>query len=278
MATKDPAHHYDSNPFTLAFDALGRLFKTNVGWAIVLIAVGFIGFLFQLISTIIDVATSPESERPEYLSETISTGQTPETWVIVAIIAGILAAVAIFMVISALIQTALIGMFTYVTIQSEQGKSVSFSESFNAMTKRFWRLFWAKLLADLKILGWTLLLIVPGIIAALRYSLLPYLIMNESETEKGVVDAHDKVKSVVKGRLWEVFGVGTVAAIIPFVGSTLGIVGRGALYRQLQYHHDKKLERPKVHWLNYLGAILLSVLFFMLLGLIVLLLTVFSFT
>ena len=264
--TEDPAKVYNSNPFTLSFDALGRLFKTNVGWAIALIAVGFIGFLGNAASSVIDLVNLQQDTTPtsstsfeSSLSNTgVSTGSNTDVGVVLLIVGIVLVFVVIAVIIGAIISTFLTGMFTYVMNQSEQGKSVSVSEAFNAVLKRFWRLLWATLLAHLKIFGWTLLFIVPGIIAALRYSLLPYLIMNEPEEEKGVTDAHNKVKSVVKGRLWEVFGVGTVGSLIPIVGETIGIAGRSALYRQLQYSQDHKIERPKIHWLNYLGAILLA--------------------
>lgn len=268
---EDPAKVYNSNPFTLSFDALGRLFKTNVGWAIALIAVGFIAFLGNAASSVIDLVNLQQDTTPtsstsfeSSLSNTeLSTGSDIDAGVVLLIVGVVLVFVVIAVIIGAIISTFLTGMFTYVMNQSEQGKSVSLSEAFNAVLKRFWRLLWATLLAHLKIFGWTLLFIVPGIIAALRYSLLPYLIMNEPEEEKGVTDAHDKVKSVVKGRLWEVFGVGTVATLIPIVGETIGIAGRSALYRQLQYSQDHKIERPKIHWLNYLGAILLGLLLFL---------------
>lgn len=262
----DPAKKYNSNPFTLSFSALERFFKANIVWAIVFIAFGLFGFLFQGSSPTINMADQPSNNQStSSIQNTIS---NIDGGIIATIVVIILLFALIFIVAGSVIQTFITGIFSYVINQSEQGKSVSFSEAFHATTKRFWRLLLASLLAGLKIFGWTLLFIIPGIIAALRYSLLPYLIMSESEKEKGIVDSHTKLKAVVKGRLWEVFGVSTVAAIIPFVGSAIGLAGRGALYRQLQYSYSHKTKRPKIHWLNYLGLLLLGLLI-LLIGFIV---------
>ncbi len=255
----NPAKKYNSNPFTLSFNALERFFKANLAWAIVILAFGLFGFLFQATSSVANNVSEPSGDS-SISSSSHSAFSNVDIGIIATVITIAVLFLLIIMVIGGVIQTFLTGMFSHVINQSEQGKAVSFSEAFHATTKRFWRLFWASILAQLKIFGWTLLLIIPGIVAALRYSLLPYLIMNESEKEKGVVDSHTKLKAVVKGRLWEIFGVSTVAAIIPFIGSVVGLAGRGALYRQLQYSYDHKTKRPKIHWLNYLGLVLLGLL------------------
>lgn len=250
---EDPAKVYNSNPFTLSFDALGRLFKSNVGWAITLVALGFFSFLAQVVSSIIDLANNGSNQASTNPSSNGITLGAPDLPVIIGIVIIAIFFVICFVILSTMIETFLKGMFTYVMLQSEKDKAVTFSESLNATSRRFWQLFWSLLLANAKILGWTFLFIIPGIIAALRYSLLPYLIMDQSAEKQSVKQSHDGVKSLVKGRIAEIFGVGTVAAIVPFVGYTLGIAGRGALYRQLRYSQANTTQKPKIHWLNYLG-------------------------
>lgn len=278
MATKSTVQKdYDSNPFTLAFNSFGKFFKTNIGWAIALVALSVIGFVFELIMNLLQLALSPESSS----SSTTSSGDifgspsvaSSDTNVaaIIMIIVGVALIMAVVIVIVSAISTFITGMLSYVTLQSEQGKSVGFSEAWSETAKRFWRLYLASFLATLKIFGWTLLLIIPGIVAAFRYKLLPYVIMADSETT-GVGSSHQQTKSLVKGRLMEVFGVATVAGIIPFVGSILSLTGNAALFTQLKAYSDANLEKPKVHWLNYIGFILLGILilFVGMIGLIVL--------
>jgi uncharacterized membrane protein YidH (DUF202 family) len=226
------------------------MFDSNAVWAIVIIVLNAVGFLFQGLSNLASLSSGDRAD-PSYTSTAASS--TPEVSVIIAIIILVFIIVAIVLVISVTINVFIQGMFSYVALESEKGRAVSFSEAFNATAKRFWALLSAQLLAMIKIFGWTLLFIVPGIIAALRYALLPYLVMaDNSITHAG--DAHGRVKELTKGRLWEVFGVSTVAAIIPVIGTVLGLSGKAALYNQLASHK----ERPKIHWLNYIGLVILA--------------------
>ncbi|MCA9309147.1 hypothetical protein KC973_02115 [Candidatus Saccharibacteria bacterium] len=273
---------YDSNPFTLAFNSFMRMFNTNTVWAVVFLVFGILGALGQFVGNIADIASTPsstyeqrEQKAPfdddyDYIDSSTSNDirtspkddtSTLSVVAIILIIIGVTIAVVIFGGIIYAVGLFVSALFTYVALQSEKGKTVDFSEAWSAVAKRYWRLLGSQLLAGLKIFGWTLLFIVPGIIAAFRYALLPYVVMAAEDSEKGVKTAHDRTKALVKGRLWEVFGISTVAAVVPFVGSMLQLTGNAALYTQLDHYDKKKLEKPKIHWLNYLGAILLALLF-----------------
>ncbi len=249
---------YDSNPFTLSFNALSRFFKYNTGWAIALIILGFVSFVGQAGSDIIRYIAEPESSTevtqvtPSLPSAPASSG--PEIATIIAIAVIVFVVIVFAILIGSVISTFINGMFTYAALKSEEEQSVSFNEALQATVSRFWRLLFAQLLANIKIFGWTLLLIVPGIIAGYRYQLLPYLIMNESADEKGIGDSHTKIKALVKGRLWEVFGISFVAGLIPFVGSILGLTGKAAMHKQLQATSTHPELRPHIHWANYLCA------------------------
>jgi len=255
-AKKDMPVQYDSNPFTLTFNALGRFFNTNVNWAIVIIAFVLIGFIGQ---TAVELLRLMYPDQPTGQSSEITpltTGASPDATVVIAVIVVIFSLLLVFAILATIFSAFINGMFSYVALQSEAGKTTGFSEAFNATKKRFWRLLFAQLLANLKIFGWTLLFIIPGIVAGYRYQLLPYLIMNESDKEKGIGDSHNKTKALVKGRLWELFGISFVAGIVPFVGSLLSISGNAAYYNQLQATAHEPEKRPKIHWLNYIGLIL----------------------
>ncbi len=257
---------YESNPFSLSFNHFGTFFEKNLGWAIALIVLPLIGFVFQIFLNIVGaiIDSSSSSAHAHSLNDTQTVG----------LAAGVVAILVViwllFILISIAIQVFISGVLTYVSLRNDEGKTAGFKDAIDATVKRFGRLFMAQLLASLKIFAWSLLLIIPGIIAAFRYALLPYVIMDEPETNKGVRASHDRVKALVKNRKREVFGVATVAGIIPFIGGLVQLTGNAALYRQLQLFHDNKLEKPAVHWLNYLGFILIG-LFIVLIVFIVLL-------
>ncbi len=256
LTKKDTVSTYDSNPFTLTFGALGRFFNTNVNWAIVIIGLAVLGFIGQTARDIIRLFTKGSTPNQQLDFWQLNPGPAVDVTVITAIVIMVFCLAIVAIVFTSVIGTFISGMFSYVALQSEKGKTVGFSEALSVTTKRFWRLFLSQLLANLKIFGWTLLFIIPGIVAGYRYQLLPYLIMSESEKEKGIGDSHDKTKALVKGRLWELFGISFVAGIVPFVGSLLGLSGKAAFYNQLRATSHAPEKRPKIHWLNFLGLIL----------------------
>ncbi len=264
---KESAHHiehtsvapYESNPFTLSFNALSKFFNANSNWAIAIIILGIFGFIAQILRAILETVRDSSSHSTG--SSALSNSSPLSPSLVIAIIIVVVVVVIFAVVISTVINTFLQGMFSYVALKSNQGINVTFKEAFNQTLRRFWRLFGANLLATLKIVGWSFLLIVPGIIAGLRYSLLSYVIMDEDQEHGGIGQSHQRVKSLVSDRLLEVLGIATVAAIIPIVGGLLSIAGKGSLYRQLQVYSDGNLQKPKIHWLNYLGLILIGVLF-----------------
>lgn len=260
---------YNSNPFTLGFDALGRFFNTNTPWAIVLIVLSFVGLIGQFGNSVMQSANQQKATTFSQ-SPALSSSSSSDATTIIALVVFIGVFVLLLSVIIGVIAIFVKGMLSHVALESEKGNSVSFSEAFQAVTKRFWRLLGAELLAYVKIFGWFLLFIVPGIVAAYRYTLLSYVIMDEPEDAKGVTAAHTRVKVLVQHRLLEVFGISTVGAIIPVIGQLISLSGNAALYRQMQIYTDNNLEKPKKHWLNYLGLILVGffVLLIVLLGLV----------
>lgn len=255
---------YDSNPFTQSFKAFGKFFSSNANWAIAIIVIGILGFVLQSLNSVFRYIFNSRGVHNVSTASSFSSvnsSSSSDILVFIAIAVVILVIIVVAVIIGTAVSSFINGMFSYVALKSQNDENVSFSEALNETTKRFWRLYIAQMLANLKIFGWTLLFIIPGIIAGYRYQLLPYLIMNEPATEKGVGDSHDKTKALVSGRKWEVFGISTVAGIIPFVGSIIGLAGKAGLFQQLNNTRNHPEDRPRIHWLNYLGLILTGLAF-----------------
>lgn len=262
MAIKKQSKHlYISNPFLLSFNRFGTFFEKNLGWALAIIILPFLGFIFQLMLNIIGalLSTSPSAHAS-------SLDQAESTGLAIGLIAIIVIVYVCFVLLGIVFQVFITGVLTYVSLQNEADKTAPLKDAIDATVKRFWRLFIAQLLATIKIIAWSFLFIIPGIVAAFRYALLSYVIMDEPPENQGVKSAHERVKVLVRHRKREVFGVATVAAIIPVVGPILQITGNAALYRELQTFHDQKLEKPPIHWLNYLGFILIALLVLLLIA------------
>ena len=67
----------------------------------------------------------------------------------------------------------------------------------------FGQAFWLRLRILLQIIGWTLLLIVPGIIAALRYSMASYIMAETPGISAG--EAIERSKAMMDGHKKELF-------------------------------------------------------------------------
>lgn len=240
---------YISNPFRLVVASTKRLFNTNKNWAILILVLG-------MLSSFSSIGKSTKSSTTPVGSNVANTDVSTVVATVIIITVVVLVVSLLVSVLAVYIQ----GVLTYVALQSEKGQKATLSEATAAVRKRFGRLYWSQLLALVKIIGWTMLFIVPGIIASLRYALLGYVIMDESENNKSVKESHIRVKTLVNTRLWEVLGVSSTG-IIPVFGTLFDVTGKAAQYNQLKKYHDQKLEKPKVHWLNYVMLIVFSAIF-----------------
>ena len=273
---------YDSNPFTLAFSALGRFFKHNLAWAITLIVLSFLGATIQLLGNVADLAFNRDEITSEQTNPTGSTleddvkfgdytadGESLElnatpAQISVAVLfgVGILLVALVVYLISATIGVLIRGALVHVVLESEKGNSVGFSDAVQASVSKFGVHYLSSILAGLKVFAWSLLFIVPGIIAVFRYRLLSYVVMSDKDKKYGKVSAvHSRTKQLAKGRLMEIFGIGSATSLIPIVGDTLALSGYAASHNQIASYKDGGKNLPKTHWLNYV-LLGLTILFF----------------
>ena len=88
---------------------------------------------------------------------------------------------------------------------------------------QYWRYVWANLRMNIFIFLWMLLLIIPGIIAGLRYSMTIYIMLdNPRYTAR---EAMTESCAVMYGHKWQFFGYSLLLSLIIFFGTicTLGI-------------------------------------------------------
>ncbi len=123
------------------------------------------------------------------------------------------------LILLAVMQLALV--FTPVLMQGSnayflarlKGKELGFQGLFCRM-RSFGKAFLLYLLIMLRVLAWSLLLIVPGIIAAMRYSLAPYYLAEDPT--RGVNECIQKSKATMNGAKMSLFML-----LLSFVGWTL---------------------------------------------------------
>ena len=79
----------------------------------------------------------------------------------------------------------------------------SFKDAFSGFKVKYGRNIGTLLLASIKIVLWTCLFIVPGIIKSFEYSMIPYILADDPEISSK--DAFKKAKEMMSGNKWRLF-------------------------------------------------------------------------
>lgn len=274
MKTTDKKPAYQNNPFFVATDGLELLFKKALSVAILLIVLSLFGVFGQLPQTISDIQrTGDPSQRQEldnkYTSEYADIERTVTNldggqW---AVIGAVIAILLLGMIV---IGTVLSGISDYTAARLARGKTTTLSEAFRAVFARFFSYLWLQILIGIKILLWSLLLIVPGIIMAVRYSLSGPAFFDKG---LGAGTATKHSAAITKGA-WlttfashSLFGIITLGVIQPLLQPGTSAV----LYGQLDTYKKKELKKPSAHVLSWLTLLIPFVLvLLMLVGLVLL--------
>lgn len=230
------------NPFKLAWRTFQNMWHKNRNWAIVLLVVGVFSTFSQ--------------GHSSYDSGSASIGGATDVN-IVAIVTLILSAGLLLFFLAIAVSTLVDGLFAYVALQSNRGKEVSFKQAFDRVKSRFWLMFTARLLATLRILGGFLLFIVPGIIAAVRYELLPTYMMDSDKIDDNTTasDILKNTRELSQNRWTELAGSTLISAVLPVIGVCANYGALAALY-DIYSNSDNPVSEYKTHWLNKLAVIL----------------------
>ncbi len=79
----------------------------------------------------------------------------------------------------------------------------SFGSAFAPFKVRYGRNIWTMLVMGIKLILWTLLFVVPGIIKIFEYSIIPYILADDEEIS--TKDAFKKARAMMKGNKWRLF-------------------------------------------------------------------------
>jgi uncharacterized membrane protein len=79
----------------------------------------------------------------------------------------------------------------------------AFKEAFSGFKVKYGRNVGTLLLAGIKLVLWTFLFIIPGIIKTYEYAIIPYILADDPEISRK--DAFKKAKEMMKGNKWRLF-------------------------------------------------------------------------
>lgn len=173
-------------------------------------------------------------------------------------IAFALGAVAVVAMIA--ISLLCIPAYTIILLASAKGEKVTLRSVLTQGRKYIWRLVGLGILTVLAVLGGIILFVIPGLVFIGWFALASYVLVSE---DLGVVASMKRSRALVRGRVWEVWGLmvlANAANIIPFVGGlisfVLGILLMPSMaIKYLQLIEIKVEDRPVVHWANYVVII-----------------------
>ncbi len=107
--------------------------------------------------------------------------------------------------------------FYLVIVQESEGRLEALFTGF----RRFWKSFGACFLYTLFIILWSLLFIIPGIIAFFRYAMVFFIIADDEDC--GALEAISRSKEMMKGNKWKYFCLnwrffwwGLLCTVLPF--------------------------------------------------------------
>lgn len=270
--TEKTSTEYDSNPFTLSFRGLGLMIDYAKGVFIAILVIGLLGFIPNIISMIPNNSSSTSSSSNSISEPSNTTTIEPST--VIVIVMTVMSIVIVIFIISIIISAAYKGFVASGAVSASEKRMITAGAAFTEMSNRYGVLLKAEIITTLKIIGGYLLLIIPGVRAQLRYQSTPFIIMKNKEMSAN--DAINKSKELYKNHLMESFGILTVGSIIPIIGSAIGASGMALSIQQLTTYKESNLDTPKTHWLNYIGLILIAVIFLFIFSIIGIAIAIFA--
>ncbi len=111
--------------------------------------------------------------------------------------------------------------FIHASLKFASGLKGEFEDFFPTF-QTFWRYFVASLLYGLIVIGGLVLLVIPGVIWAIKFQFYPYFILDKNMRPKEALKASARITSGVK---WELFLFGLLLIGIVLLGALAFVVG-----------------------------------------------------
>lgn len=153
---------------------------------------------------------------------------------------------ACFLLMVFVVNPLIVGYDNAMRLFYERGEEDILSNMFKIATTNYLHKVLGMFLMDLKVLLWTLLLIIPGIIMTFAYAMTPYIL--EEHPEIGAWDASTRSREMMKGHKFDLFWL-----YLSFIGWViLGILTFGIGYfwlspyvscSEIGFYNDLKAEQ-----------------------------------
>lgn len=268
MATKTTVP-YENNPIMIGIEGLKLIFSQAKGVGIysivVTVAMFVVALMVYVVAFIIEVMQNG-LEQGKVAADVYVGPSSFDPMAGLLFVTSIVAGALIFMAVSLL----LFGVLEYAAAMTAKGKTVTLGESFTAVLQAFPAYLWMYMIFTVKVLLWSLLFIIPGIIMFNRYLLAGTVFFAEGKRGNAAIR---RSAELTKGAwlttyggawIWNIISQGMAAMV--FWPGCMAI-----LYRQLAAVTDADQPKPAAHilsWLTLLLPIALAMIYIMLIVLL----------
>jgi hypothetical protein len=238
--------NYINNPLKLAVEGSKLLFQKAPMIAILLAIISALGAS--------NYNLSPPAATDESGAAITNPAMEP------AVIAIIIVIALVFLFGAIVFGSIVSGIAAYTSAEIAKGREVSFKVAARATFDRLWSFVWLQVLTGIKVVLWSLLFIVPGIIMAVRYSLANISFFDSDKKLTGNTAIKDSL-ALTKGAWITTFASQTFFNIIT-LGTISPIIDTGSkamLYRQ--FAAAQGAPKPRPHTLSWvtLGIFILII-------------------
>jgi hypothetical protein len=245
---------YENNPFTIGLNGLTITFNRARQIAIFAIILAVFSLFSNIVSTAIDLSTGMNEaqqatmqEQQQAQREAVAAFFSQDIGALA--VAGVLIASFVFFIVA--LSMWVYGAFEYTGAKLAEDKKVTLTESLKHSWEDLASYIWMYIIIVTKVLLWSLLFIVPGIIMAVRYSLAGTVFFAEGKRGNAAVK---RSLELTKGAwlttfgsmtLWNVMTLGTITYLLqPGINA--------ALYSQYKQTTDSEKAHPEAHLLSWL--------------------------
>jgi hypothetical protein len=241
MSAKTPTP-YENNPFMIGIEGLKLTFTQakSVGiYAIVLTSAIFIvSMITSVVSTVMDAGGDNQTEGQVQISSMSE---------VIVILLVALVGILIYLIVSLLFY----GVLEQTAAVIAKGGTTTLRESFKVVLKGFPAYLWLYILLIVKVLLWSLLFLIPGVIMMNRYLLSGTVFFAEGKRGNAAIQ---RSSELVKGAWITTYG-GAWAWNLVSQGLATLVFWPGCvaiLYRQLSQRTDSGEAKPPAHVLSWL--------------------------
>lgn len=254
--------YQQNNPFFIAVDGIKALLQYARPAAIILIALSLLAVTFNIYSNLTSSAPTnePTTSQTEELSLDSLGINTPEDIGAMIGIGSFIGIIVLMIIVFTLAVGALLqGIGDVAAAAAINKKTLTLGQTFSTLFRRFPGYLWLVFLVAIRVLLWSLLFIIPGIIMAVRYSLagVAFFAKDMKATEAIRHSAH-----ITKGGWTTLFASDVLFNIVTL--GTLHLLTRAGVRAVIfeQYHRlsSTGTVKPATHWLSILTVVLYFVL------------------